>query len=226
MFLNWRWRVWAVAGTCAVGAAACGTGVAPGNSGDRPLYAFGASLASSSGVPSDAHPRLGVLWTDPLQRQPDVPMPPDWFTSDLGRDTFDGFVTTLYRPPPPAAMLRIDSPSGGDWIEMALGELIVFDDADQDGAFRVDGPRAEMASPDGYLAAAGNEVLVYVARPFSYAQDGFPLGPAIIPGYTTLTFLCSGQVAGEIRQNVGVQFVLQPSRLLPEIRTCMRTHSP
>jgi hypothetical protein len=215
-----------LAGLCVVGAAACGTGLAPGTSADQPLYAFGAQLTSSNGVPKSARPRLGVIWTDPLQRQPDVPMPSDWLHSNLDRDSFDGFLTTLYRPPPPAAMVRIDAPSGGDWMEMAFGEVIIFDDVEQNGLFRIDGPRAEMASPDSYLASS-EEVLVYVARPFSNGQDGFPLGAAILHGYTTLAFFCNGQVPGQmIRQNVGVQFVPEPSQTLPEIRTCMRTHTP
>jgi hypothetical protein len=219
-------RVLVLAGACAVGAAACGAGLAPGTSADRPLYAFGAQLGSSNGIPPDARPRLGVIWTDPLQRQSDVPMPADWLGSNLDRDTFGGFLTSVYRRPPPAAMVRIDSPSGSDWMEMAFGEVIIFDDAEQNGVFRIDGPRAEMAAPDRYLASS-EEVLVYVARPFSNAQDGFPLGPAILPGYTTLAFFCNGPVPGQqIRQNVGMQFVAQPSQTLPEIRTCLRTHTP
>jgi len=214
-----------VAGACAVVAAACGRGVAPGTSADQALYAFGSRLLSASGIPMTARPRLGVIWTDPLQRQPDVPMPPDWLSSNLDRDTFDSFVSNIFRPPPPEALVRIDAPSGGDWMEMAFGETIIFDDAGKNGLFRIDGPRAEMASPDSYLAST-EEVLVYVARPFSYAQDGFPLGPAILPGYTTLAFFCSGQVPGQIRQNVAMEFVVQPSQTFLEIRTCLRTHSP
>jgi hypothetical protein len=215
----------ALACSYAAGAAACGTGLAPGTSGEQPLFAFGARLVSGNGVPATARPRFGVIWTDPLQRQPDLPMPPEWLSSNLDRDTFDGFLTTLYRPPPPAAIVRIDAPYGGDWMELAFGEPIIFDDAEQNGLFRIDGPSAQMASPDSYLAGSA-EVLVYVARPFANAQDGFPLGAAILHGYTTLALICSGQVLGQLRQNAGVQFVLQPSQTFPELRTCMRTHSP
>jgi hypothetical protein len=210
----------------AVCAGACGNGLAPGTSGDRAMFIMGARLASGGGVPAGANLRAGVIWTDPLQRQPDVPMPSDWLSSTVARDTFDGFLITFYRPPPPAALFRIDAPYGGDSIEMAFGQAIIFDDVDNNGVFQIDGPHAQMAAPDSYLAATGPEAIVYVARPFSNAQDGFPLGPAILPGYTQLYFFCNGQVVREIRQNVGMQFVLQPSQNLPEIGTCMRTHSP
>jgi hypothetical protein len=204
---------------------ACGPGLAPGTSGDQPLLTFGSQLASSDGVPNGANVRLGVIWTDPLQRQPDVPMPSDWFSTTLSPKRLDAFTTTFYRPPPPAALFPIDTPGGGDEIEMAFGEAFIFDDGDDDGAYQIHGADAEMAPPDRYLAGSP-EAIVYVSRPFSRAQITFPLGPAILPGYTTLAFFCTGQVPGDIKQNFGMGFVLQPSQTLPEIRTCLRSHSP
>jgi hypothetical protein len=210
-------------GAYALCAGACGNGLASGNSGNEAMFTFGAALAPGDSLPPTA--RLGVLWTDLLQRQPDVPMPPSWFSSTLGADTPQGFLINFYRLPPAAALFRIDT-SDGDSIEMAFGEIVIFDDAGGDGGLHIDGPHAEMAPPGSYLAGTA-DAIIYVARPFSSGRDGFPLGPSLSAGYTTLFFDCHGtQVVDEIRQNVGVQFVLQPSQDLPEIRTCMRTHSP
>ena len=210
-------------GAYALCAGACGNGLESGKSGSQALFTFGAAFSPGESLPPTA--RVGVIWTDLLQRQPDVPMPPSWFSSSLGADPPQGFLINFYRTPPPAALFRIYT-SDGDSIEMAFGEIVIFDDAGGDGALHIDGPRAEMALPDSYLAGS-IDAIIYVARPFSSGRDGFPLGPALSAGYSTLFFGCHGtQVAEEIRQNVGVQFVLQPSADLPEIRTCMRTHSP
>jgi hypothetical protein len=171
------------------------------------MYRFGAALPPGDTLPPTA--RLGVIWTDLLERRPDTAMPRDWLSSTIASDSPQAFVTSLYRPPPPGALFQLDT-SDGDSIEMAFGEIFIFDDA----------------QPDTYLAGSA-EAIIYVARPFAYARDGFPLGPTFSLGYTTLFFDCHGyQVPQDIRQNAAVQFVLQPSSSLPEIRTCMRTHSP
>jgi hypothetical protein len=206
-------------------AGACGNGLASGSSGNQVLFNFYSSLPTGDSLPPTA--RLGVLWTDLLQRQPDVLMPPDWFGTDIG-DSPTGFATNIYRLPPAAALFRIDTPDGRDSIEMAFGELFVFDDADHNGAFEIDRADVDagMAPSDRYLAGAP-QAIVYVARSFSTAQNGFPLGPSLLTGYATVFFSChGGQVPDQIIPDSGVQFVMQPGKTLPEIRTCMRTHSP
>jgi hypothetical protein len=204
-------------------AGACGNGLTSGSSGNQTLFSFFSSLPAGDSLPSTA--RLGVLWTDLLQRQPDVLMPPDWFSTNIG-DSPAVFGTNVYRLPPAAALFRIDTPDGRDSIEMAFGELFLFEDADYNGTFKVDRPDAGTAQSDRYLAGAP-QAIVYVARSFSNPQNGFPLGASLLPGYSTLFFNChGGQVPDEIIQNSGVGFVMQPGENLPEIRTCMRTHSP
>ncbi len=216
-------RLWAALGL-AVGASAC-DGITPGSAFDRPMFTTAAAFVPNTTLPGAAHPVVGVLWTDPLQRQPDVVMPAKWISSsdiDPASGTL-AFQIDVFRPPPREAVVELRAPSG-DETSLALGELVVIDDADGDGTFRVSGPHAQIAPPDAYLAGTTN-VLVYVARTFAEIEPGFPLA-GTKAGYQTVNFDCNGQLSQETAIESSTQFVLQPSPALPEIRNCRRTHSP
>jgi hypothetical protein len=214
---------WAALGL-AVSASAC-DGITPGGAFDRPMFTIVAAFIPNTTLPAATHPIVGVLWTDPLQRQPDVVMPAAWMSStaiDPASSTLP-FETNVFRPPPPEAVVDLRAPSG-HVTSLAFGELVVVDDADGDGTFQVSGPRAEIALPDSYLAGSGN-ALLYVARPFAELELGFPLA-GTNPGYQTVNFQCNGQLSLGTAVEAGTQFQLQPSPTLPEIRDCRRTHSP
>jgi hypothetical protein len=225
-------RALALAGGCllACGAGCGGAGVTPGDTYASPLQKpFWGALLASPAVPTDAKPVLGILWSDPFQQRPDVLMPRDWFRTELSQDNLvSGFYTTFYRPPPPATIVRIDAPGGGDFAEIALADVVLVDDRDGDGDLRPSGIHAEVGPDDIYLAAIG-QALIYVARPFSgtVAPD-FPLGPLRTPGYAIIDFGCNGQVSKKngVTEVATFVFIAQPSHRLPEVRNCRRTHSP
>jgi hypothetical protein len=208
----------------AAGASAC-DGITPGSAFDRPMFTIDADFIPNTVLPAAAHPIVGVLWTDPLQRRPDVVMPAGW-SSSSDIDPASGTLTfqaDLFRPPPPEAVVDLRAASGDD-TSLAFGELVVVDDADGDGTFGVSGPHAEIAPPDSYLAGT-TSVLVYVARPFAEVESAFPLA-GTNAGYQTVNFECNGQLSQETAIESSAEFVLQPSLTLPEIRNCRRTHSP
>jgi hypothetical protein len=217
-----------LAGACAAASVAgCNSGITPGDGYDQTLFSFVGNLASNVGLPHNTNPKLGVLWSDPFQNGPDVPMPPAWHTSIIQViDTAGNFFIDIYRPPPPTAITRVVAPSGQDAADIAIADIVIFDDRDNDGAFRTTGIHAEMASDDGYLAVT-SALLVYVARPFSGpVPAGFPLGDAIRSGYALIDLACNGTVSTRPMAIGGTFFVLQPSQRLPELRGCRRTHSP
>jgi hypothetical protein len=217
---------------CAGGA--CGEAVVSGDAYDQPLFTFRgvirpagelASVLASDGVVAASRPRVSLLWTDPLQRQPDVPAPPYSVRSSVGPD--DTFVVEVFRRPPPAALVDITAP-GGETAKLALAEIVVIDDADGDGGFRVNGPRADIEAPDAYLGASPN-VLVYVLQPFpkSLAGDD-PIAPASTTGFAVVSYDCSGpraRPAVTVKPD-DVDLVVARSVALPEVRTCRRSHSP
>jgi hypothetical protein len=166
-----------------------------------------------------------LLWTDPLQRQADVPAPAFSLRSMVAVDT-DSFALDVFRPPPAGALVDVASPSG-DVATLALAEIVIVDDEDADGTFRVSGAAAEIAAPDLYLAGSVT-VLAYVARPFAAPEVDFPLVPTGTAGYQLLQYRCQGQVAAGIDavSPQSVDLVLQPSLTFPELRSCRRTHSP
>jgi hypothetical protein len=129
---------------------------------------------------------------------------------------------------------------------MAVGEIVLFDDKDGDGGFAVKGPRASIVGPDEYLAGS-TVVLRYLVRPFEGLPPGvrderFPLGlTAKNPGYDLVSLYCAGRVLetepriatgappndGQGRPIVNLILQYMPGEVaFPEVRTCMRTHSP
>jgi hypothetical protein len=200
------------------------TGVTPGPTFDDPLVTFWSQILSPDGIPPDAKPVVGIIWTDPLQRQADIVMPHGWMTTrPAPGDATNVVIVDVYRPPPPSAIVTITAPSG-EQARLALGEAVLVDDRDDDG-FEVSGPQAEIAEPDSYVAAATGTVIVYVDSPFPTTQLNFPL--LQLPArYTMMNFGCNGPVSTALTQDTGFSFVPQPSKVLPEPRNCRRTHSP
>jgi len=230
-----RIAIAAALGLCAGwGTSGCGSGVMPGTGFDTALFSFQASVIPAGALPPDAHPLVGLIWSDPLQGKPDVVMPAQWISATPGDAAWTELTVRIFRPPPPAALIDITS-SGGDHAQMALGELVIVDD-DGDGTFRISGPRAEIAQADGagagsakksdsYLAGAF-QPLVYVARPFRSSTLAFPVFPPGQVGYHLVDYGCDGRLSRGPNVPKTTSFQMQPSRFLPELRNCMRSHSP
>ncbi len=214
----------------AAAAPACTGGVVPGDAYEQPQE-FEARLIAP--LPSGSNPMVSVIWTDPLQRHPDVAMPVRWIDSTVaapGPADPGGrlpFVFQIFRSPPPEALVEIEAPSG-EVALVAVGELVIVDDADDDGTFAIDSqgtiPGADNTDGDQYLAGTAT-VLFYVARPFSSAIAA-TLGPFDKLGYQLVAYNCLGRLLVDHRVTSVAVFENQVSRVLVERRTCLRTHSP
>jgi hypothetical protein len=218
-------------------ASACGKSVVPADRFETPMYSFSGNIVPPGGIPVEksAKARIGVLWTDPFQRKPDVPMPAHYISSTFDPESdagADHYTVSLYRPPPPEAMFDIESKEK-KIARLAVGEIVLFYDEDGDGTFSVAGPRAKIGGKDEYLAAS-KFILRYVADPFPPSEQTFPLGRTHNVGYDMVSLVCEGRTparpprAGFATANrfEALEMVLQPSvDSLPEVRTCMRLHS-
>jgi hypothetical protein len=227
--LSFANRIALVASLCAsIGAAGCGTGVMPGTGANEPIAPFYNSLLPSGEFLMGTHPIATVIWTDPLERQADVVMPANWLSSTIRTfdhtSMYDGFHLDLYRPPPPEAIVEITS-AGKDHTELALGEMVLVDDKNDDGVFEINA-HGKILPPDEYLGGTAT-VLIYLAAPFAKSDPSFPLTPQnTTSGYQMVDFTCQGQVFSRSNQAIGATFVPRRSSSLPEIRICNRSHSP
>ncbi len=207
-------------------AGACGRGVVPGAAYDQPLLSFSGTISPTGGLAQAQHPIVGLLWTDPLQRSPDVTMPARWLQStvDTAADTF---TVDIFRPPPPEAVVELAAPSGKVSQQLAMAEIVIVDDSDGDGGFLVKGPRATISAPERYLAGSAN-VLTYVETPFPSPQSSSPLTLPAQIGYALVNYNCQGQLAAGTNSvnPQKVEMILQPSQDFPDVRTCRASHGP
>lgn len=228
MVLGGRRAGLALGTAVAAGLAACAggcSGVTPGDAFDQPMFSVFAGFAANLTLPPTTRPIIGVIWTDPLERQPDLVMPASWMSTDMPPPAGGiNFTMRVFRPPPPAAVVDVPG-ANGDHARLALGEIVIVDDQDRDGAFRISGASDYVEPPDSYLGGTSS-VLLYVETPFASPQIKFPLLAAPSPGYQAVEFNCDGQIPKGTALTTGITFSLQPSSTLPEIRNCDRSHSP
>jgi hypothetical protein len=215
----------AIALAIAIGCSACGAGVVPGTTYDQPLISFNGTISPTGGLRQATHPLVGLLWTDPLQHQADVTMPPRWMQS-LVDAAVDTFTVDIFRPPPPEALVDLTGPSG-EVSRMAFAEIVIIDDQDGDGGFQVHGSRATVSPPERYLAGSA-DVLTYVAVPFPSRQLQSPLTLPGQAGYAVVNYRCEGQLSAGtyVSGAPRVEMVLQPSQELPVVRPCRASHGP
>jgi hypothetical protein len=230
--LNAAARATALLLLCTAGGS-CGKALVPGTTYAQPLFvvqgtinpkgALGAAIDPTSGP--GRPPIVTLLWTDPLQRRSDLPAP-EWSIHSSMNPDDDTYTLEIFHPPPPEALSDIVNPSGGV-SRMALAEIVIVDDQDGDGTFRVTGARAAIVAPDRYLGGSAN-VLTYVERPFPSQQVAFPLTAAGGAGFGIVRYQCQGRVSTgtvDVWPHLN-ELVVHGSAFLPEIRTCKRTHSP
>jgi hypothetical protein len=184
--------------------------------------------------------RIGVLWTDPSQKEPDVVMPAGYLTSKrnlaASQPTFD---VDVFRPPPSAAILTMPSPSK-QTASLAIGEIVLFLDGNGDNTFRVRGRRASLVGSDrDEFLGSSTAIIRYIERPFAETTATFPFGPINDDqrGYDLVILECQGplpaapptrspNLSSDRPNTFLISVTVQPSTDLPEVRTCMRTHSP
>jgi hypothetical protein len=206
------------------------SGVVPGTAFDQPVEIHGAVIGT---LPDGARPVVSVIWSDPWQGRPDVAMPPRWTSSAVTPAANSGgqaaVLLQLFRPPPSAALARIEAPTG-EVAEAAVGDLVIIDDGDGDGAFDIDA-RGNLQTPeagggDSYLAGT-QAVLIYVARAFPQGVSAtLPIGPLDKIGYQLRWINCDGRTPISHLVIEMAVFEVLTSGSLVERRTCLRTHSP
>jgi hypothetical protein len=227
-----------VAATLSIfGLSACQQGVVPGDAYDTP-YSFSGQVfpaqtiplttadGSDGGVAPPTRPKMGVLWTDPLQRVPDVPQPARGIESSVAT-ALDTFQVHVYGPPPAQAMVDVPTPDGQS-IRLAYGEIVMIDDQNGDGTFAVSGADAAIAGPDRYLAGS-NTVLVYLDRDYPALPDQTLVAVTGDKGYQLVFYGCDNQMISMVLtqdRNGGTIASTQPSTTFPDVRACARTHSP
>jgi hypothetical protein len=219
------------------GFTACQQGVVPGNSYDTP-YSFSGRVfpgqtipattadESDGGIPQPTKPRMGVLWTDPLQRVPDLPQPARGIESSVST-ALDTFQIDIYGPPPAQAMVDVPIPNG-ESMRLAYGEIVMIDDQNGDGTFAVSGADAKIAPPDRYLAGSST-VLVYLDQTYSSVPDKTLVAVTGEKGYQLIVYWCDNETVGMVLAqdpDGGAIASTQPSTTFPDVRACARTHSP
>ena len=227
--------VWA--GVCG-GAAGCGKSLVPGTAYDQPLLPpFSGRIFPAGGLAGAVHPIVTLLWTDPYQQKRDIPMPAAWLRSTLttapagDATSVDTFTVEVFRPPPPEALVDVPVPNaapaaGTDLVRLAIAEIVMVDDRDEDGTFRVTGPRADIEGTDRFLGGS-SFLLTYVERP-SASRAATPLTVAAQVGYQLVSYDCEGRISKKTvpAGPSGIDLIAQRSTSFPEVRNCRRTHSP
>jgi hypothetical protein len=174
-------------------------------------------------------PRVGVTWIDPLGVREDVVTPANTLAYEPVAD--GGFSLRLFAPPPAAALSSLPAGSTGPTVStFAFGEIVVYQDVDGDGAYRIAGPTNDIAVPDEYRGGGGDVALIYVAK--TAAADASPLALREVLsgaiGYHVASIDCSLAVpsAVDASSSVPLRVYLQQaaSPALLYSRTCLRSH--
>jgi hypothetical protein len=217
-------------GAAALLAACNSSGLVAGTAYDRPAEISGPLIGA---LPEGARPIVGVIWSDPFQRHPDVAMPTRWTASKV-TPAMDGsgraeVLLQLYRPPPQQALAEIVAPTG-EVAEAAVGDVVIVDDGDGDGTFHVDDHGtlqvAETGGGDRYVAGM-SAVLIYVARAFPGDVGAtLPIGRLDKIGYQLTNLICEARRPTGNAPITTAHFEPLTSSALVERRTCLRTHSP
>jgi hypothetical protein len=213
-------------GAAALLAACTSPGLVSGTAYDRPAEISGPLIGA---LPEGARPIVGVIWSDPWQRRPDVAMPTRWTASTVTPAT-DGsgraeVLLQLYRPPPQQAVVEIVAPTG-EVAEAAVGDVVMVDDVDGDGTFHIDDHGTLKAAETGGVAGM-SAVLIYVARAFpGDVSATLPIGRLDKIGYQLTNLFCDARTPiGNAPINMA-HFEPLTSSALVERRYCLRTHSP
>jgi hypothetical protein len=228
-------RAFAIAGLVVaplLAAAGCGEPLLTADAYDSPLISLHGNFNPAR---SDLlSPRVGVVWVDPAELDDDVPAPPQAIGFQLSDTSFD---LRVYAPPPAGAIRALRDPEDGDVItSFAFGELVVFEDRNEDGTFSVTplGEGSTIVPPDLYRGAQSLFVLTYVQHPLQAPDDVLPELHgllAVSPGYHLGVINCatpdaprSGTIDNPEAQQLEMTILAQGTPDLPFVRSCLRTH--
>jgi hypothetical protein len=209
----------------------CGKALVSGDELSSPLFQVSGDVVPKPDQAELPRLSLGILWIDPLGS-----IPGNWVSGGdviAGALHADGtFDLDIYARPPDAAIRRIVSDSGSSRaLRAAWGEIVLFDDNDQDDGFRV-GPLSEgspMLSDDRYRGVDDTHVLTYIAEPLLSDDQPIPeLGGLLqgVAGYQMMSTECSDQTP-QLHLTQGARFsisLLPPSTTFPLLRKCLQAH--
>lgn len=226
-----RLRAFICASGLAISLSGCGKALVSGDELSSPVFRVSGDVVPTPDEAELSRLSLGILWTDPLGS-----VPGNWVFGEhmvLSELHADGtFNLDIYAEPPREAVRRIFSDSGSSrGIRVAWGEIVLFEDDDQDNTFRV-GPLSEgspMLSEDSYRGVDDTHVLTYIAEPlFSHDQPIPELVGLLqgVSGYQLMSTVC-GDETPELHLTQGARFsisLLAPSATFPLLRKCLQAH--
>jgi len=88
-----------------------------------------------------------------------------------------------------------------------------------------DSDRVTLSGPTDPALGSSFEVLAFVDRPYR-AGGATMLTSPDLRGYGLVHYACQGRVNGGSLPATTASLVVQPSSLFPELRRCLRSHSP
>ena len=213
----------------ALGMIGCDGPLKDGEALDRSTFSLSGTITPSL---ADGPLALGVLWVDPAQQGNGSYAS----GSELIDDNIESdgrFRMAFYSAPPDHAVRWLKAAEDSDAVvAFAWGELVLYEDRDGDGTFRV-GPLVEgspIAPPDVYRGFSPSHVLVYVAEPLPFERSAivFLAGMLTEAGYRPGTIPCNRagvDIAVEPTDPTATEIQLvDPSTVFASPRICMSSH--
>lgn len=160
------WRS-ALLGAFAACVSGCGDPVLPGSTLTEPAFTIHGAIAPyerTRPLP------IGVLWADPVLAG-GTPSVSGAEKLDVEITADGSFSLEVFGRPPKDAVKLLSADASSDAVALAWGELVLFEDNDADGTFRVDSldHGAPISAPDKYAGVAEKHVLLFVEQP---AEEG------------------------------------------------------
>lgn len=218
-----RWRALVSVTGIAWSTIGCGEPLVSGASLDAPSFTIEGAIA-----PYDVLRPLsiGVLWTDPaLAENAPTVSGADRLQAAIAAD--GAFSLQVFGRPPKDAVKWLAADASSDAVALAWGELVLFEDADGDGTFRVDSlaDGAPMTAPDRYAGAAEKHVLLYVEEPAEEGTQVIGLARNLARlGYVLCEAHCDGAMyATAVEPNTVSLRAVPASARFPRVRQCFQS---
>jgi hypothetical protein len=213
--------IWAAA--LATSTSGCGEPLVSGSSLNEPAFTIEGAIA-----PYDPSRRssIGILWVDPALAG-DSPSVSGAHQLDAHIAEDGSFSLEVFGRPPKDAVKWLAADASSDAVAIAWGELVLFEDNDGDGSFRVESlaDGAAMTLPDQYAGVAEKHVLLYVEEPAEEGTQITGLARTLAaPGYVLGEAHCAdaSYVVAVEPNTVSLRAVTATS-LFPRLRQCFES---
>jgi hypothetical protein len=169
---------------------------------------------------------MGILWVDPALSG-DTPSVSGADRLGVAIEEDGTFSLEVFGPPPEDALKWLVADASSDAVGFAWGELVLFEDNDADGTFRVDslGGGAPIAAPDKYAGVAEKHVLLYVEEPAEEGTQIIGLARTLaVPGYVVGEANCGGApYVVAVEPNTVPVRATDAITLFPRVRPCFES---